>query len=465
MAKKTESTRLSAKELRQQKTTLCDGLSFAAAEAYKLLRTNVSFSFPAETTCPVIGVTSSIRGEGKSTTSVNLAYTLAQTGKRVLLVDGDMRLPTIAQKLDMAGTPGLSNLLAGLSAERNCLRKSSYFDNWYILPAGDIPPNPSELLGSERMHALLDRYKDVFDYILLDLPPVNIVVDALVITKWTDGVIVVNRVKLHTDFHGPHESGIVKMLTIGLGKHAQALAVHRYGANGLRDYIPRISRKVIESGKILGGVAILEDGYDHTADLVYAPADRMFEVDHALLERSRTLCAKLPFAQTDVLVVDAIGKNYSGTGMDTNVIGRIMIPGQEDLGPKCSRIVALDISNESHGNALGVGLADVISKRLDDKINWKSTYENVITSGFLARGNRPIVGETDRRAIEIALMCCGRPIEMRNARLARIPNTLHLGVIEVSRKLYEDIKDDPSVELISDFAPIAFDETGSLMPF
>jgi len=280
-----------------------------------------------------------------------------------------------------------------------------------------------------------------------------------------DGVIVVNRVKLHTDFHGPHESGIVKMLTIGLGKHAQALAVHRYGANGLRDYIPRISRKVIESGKILGGVAILEDGYDHTADLVYAPADRMFEVDHALLERSRTLCAKLPFAQTDVLVVDAIGKNYSGTGMDTNVIGRIMIPGQEDLGPKCSRIVALDISNESHGNALGVGLADVISKRLDDKINWKSTYENVITSGFLARGNRPIVGETDRRAIEIALMCCGRPIEMRNARLARIPNTLHLGVIEVSRKLYEDIKDDPSVELISDFAPIAFDETGSLMPF
>ena len=104
-----------------------------------------------------------------------------------------MRLPTIAQKLEMSATPGLSNLLAGLSAERNCLRKSKYFDNWYILPAGDIPPNPSELLGSERMHALLERYKDVFDYILLDLPPVNIVVDALVITKWTDGVIVVVR--------------------------------------------------------------------------------------------------------------------------------------------------------------------------------------------------------------------------------------------------------------------------------
>ena len=177
---------------RKKQGLLCDELSFAAAESYKLLRTNLQFALP-EKECRIIGVTSSIRGEGKSTTSVNLAYTLAQTGKRVLLIDGDMRLPTIAQKLEMSGTPGLSNLLAGLSAERNCLRKSSYFDNWYILPAGDIPPNPSELLGSERMHALLDRYKDVFDYILLDLPPVNIVVDALVITKWTDGVIVVVR--------------------------------------------------------------------------------------------------------------------------------------------------------------------------------------------------------------------------------------------------------------------------------
>ena len=280
-----------------------------------------------------------------------------------------------------------------------------------------------------------------------------------------DGVIVVNRVKLHTDFHGDHESGIVKMLTIGLGKHAQALAVHRYGANGLRDYIPKISRKVIESGKILGGVAILEDGADQTADLVYAPADRMFEVDHALLERSRALVAKLPFQETDVLIVDQIGKNYSGTGMDTNVIGRIMIPGQVDLGPQCRRIVALDISDESHGNALGVGLADVISKRLDDKIEWKSTYENVITSGFLARGNRPIVGDTEKRALEIALMCCGQPITAETARVARIPNTLHIGTLYVSRRLMEEIKDDPAVEQISDFEPIQFDENGSLAPF
>lgn len=280
-----------------------------------------------------------------------------------------------------------------------------------------------------------------------------------------DGIIVVNRVKPHTDFHGEHESGIVKMLTIGLGKHAQALAVHRYGADGLRDYIPKISQKVIDSGKILGGVAILEDGYDHTADIVYAPVDRMFEADRALLERSRQLCAKLPFREADVLVVDRIGKNFSGTGMDTNVIGRIMIPGQRDSGPHLHRIVALDISDESHGNALGVGLADVISKRLDDKVDWITTYENVITSGFLARGNRPIVGETDRRALEIALMCCGRPVTSDDVKVARIPNTLHLNEMYVSRSLMEDIKDDPRVKQIGEFEPIQFDESGALLPF
>ncbi len=177
---------------RKKQGLLCDELSFAAAESYKLLRTNLLFTLPDEG-CRIIGITSSIRGEGKSTTSINLAYSLAQTGKRVLLIDGDMRLPTIAQKLDFSPTPGLSNLLANLNTERSCLRKSGYYDNWYVLPAGDIPPNPSELLGSERMHALLDRYRDVFDYVILDLPPVNIVVDALVITKWTDGIMVVVR--------------------------------------------------------------------------------------------------------------------------------------------------------------------------------------------------------------------------------------------------------------------------------
>ena len=181
-----------SKALRQQQTMLCENLSFAAAESYKLLRTNLSFSLP-DKPCHIIGVTSSVRGEGKSTTSVNLAYTIAQTGKKVLLIDADMRLPSVAAKLELHGAPGLSNLIAGMNTDQSCLRQSSFFDNWYVIPAGDIPPNPSELLGSERMHALLERYSGIFDTIILDLPPINIVTDALVISKWTDGLIGVVR--------------------------------------------------------------------------------------------------------------------------------------------------------------------------------------------------------------------------------------------------------------------------------
>ncbi len=192
MAKKAASTRTTPKQLKAQRGLICDNLSFAAAEAYKLLRTNLMFSLP-EKPCHIIGVTSSVRGEGKSTTSVNIAYTFAQSGKKVLLIDADMRLPSVAAKLDIHGAPGLSNLIAGMNTEHSCLRKSSFFDNWYIIPAGDIPPNPSELLGSERMHNLLLRYEELFDVIILDLPPVNIVTDALVISKWTDGLIGVVR--------------------------------------------------------------------------------------------------------------------------------------------------------------------------------------------------------------------------------------------------------------------------------
>lgn len=189
---KTTDKKLSPREQRLQKTTLCEGLNFAAAEAYKLLRTNLQFSMP-EKACRIVGVTSSIHGEGKSTTSINLAYTLAQSGKRVLLIDADMRLPSTASKLEISGKPGLSNLLAGLNGEKNCMKPSGRFENWFIMPAGDIPPNPSELLGSERMHSLLERYEKYFDYVVIDLPPIGVVTDALVLSQWMDGLILAVR--------------------------------------------------------------------------------------------------------------------------------------------------------------------------------------------------------------------------------------------------------------------------------
>jgi capsular exopolysaccharide synthesis family protein len=188
----TANTKGLSKEERKQQKMLCDGLSFVGKEAYKRLRTNLIFTLP-EKPCRIIGITSSVHGEGKSTTSVNLAYSFAQAGKRVLLIDADMRLPSISTKLHIIKTPGLSNLIAGMNDEKECFRKSGYYDNWLVLPSGDTPPNPLELLGSERMHALLMHYESLFDYIILDLPPVDIVADALMASKWTDGLVIVTR--------------------------------------------------------------------------------------------------------------------------------------------------------------------------------------------------------------------------------------------------------------------------------
>ena len=170
-------------------------LDFAASEQYKLLRTNLQFALAdaADQRCCVIGITSAMRGEGKSTTSINLSYTLAEAGKKVLLVDGDLRLPSIAKKMDISNTPGLSNLLLDFDLDKFSVYKSNQFDNWYILPSGDIPPNPSELLGSARMAKLIDRLKDKFDYIIIDLPPVNLVSDALVISPFINGIVLVIR--------------------------------------------------------------------------------------------------------------------------------------------------------------------------------------------------------------------------------------------------------------------------------
>ena len=172
--------------------TLHKNLEFTATEQYKLLRTNLDFTVPEGEKCPIIGVTSSMRGEGKSTTAVNLSYVLAEKGNKVLLIDGDLRIPSVAKKMDIQSSPGLTDLLMGKGANISDFQ-SEHLKNWFILPAGDIPPNPSELLGSRRMETVLTELKDAFDYIIIDLPPVNIVSDALSIASLITGMIVVIR--------------------------------------------------------------------------------------------------------------------------------------------------------------------------------------------------------------------------------------------------------------------------------
>lgn len=172
--------------------TLHKNLEFTALEQYKLIRANLDFTLPENEKCPIIGVTSSMRGEGKSTTAVNLAYVFAEKGSKVLLIDADMRIPSIAKKLQISSTPGLADLLRGKSKEFFGFQ-SYLLDNWFVLPAGDIPPNPSELLGSGRMENVLNQMKDIFDCIIVDLPPVNLVSDAVSISRLISGMIVVIR--------------------------------------------------------------------------------------------------------------------------------------------------------------------------------------------------------------------------------------------------------------------------------
>lgn len=279
-----------------------------------------------------------------------------------------------------------------------------------------------------------------------------------------DGVIVINRVKNHTDFRAPHESGLLKFLCIGLGKHELAKVVHSYGTIGLKKYIPLVAQAVLDTGHVLAGLAILEDGYDQTADLCFAKPDTFFKVDEEFHMRSREMMAQLPVESLDVLLVDNMGKDYSGTGIDTNVVGRLGIPGQPDGKPFCDKIAVLRLSEPSHGNASGIGLADVVPKTLVDTVDWDATYENMLTSGDLARGACPVVMPNEKDTVNAALKCCHQP-DMNKIRFIRIRDTLHLDEIIVSRPIWEEFEAKRIGERISDFAPLAFDDEGRIADF
>jgi hypothetical protein len=180
-----------------------------------------------------------------------------------------------------------------------------------------------------------------------------------------DAVVTVSRVKPHTDFRGLYESGIVKMLVIGLGKRDGAAQHHRWGFRGLRDMIPETARVLLEKTPFAGGLAVLENAHEQTARLQVVAADELLEVEPGLLEEARGLMGRLPFERLDLLVIGEIGKNYSGAGIDPNVVGRLLIEGEPEFAsPRITRICALDVSPESHGNATGVGIADLTTDRL-----------------------------------------------------------------------------------------------------
>ncbi|MDR3254995.1 MAG: DUF362 domain-containing protein [Synergistaceae bacterium] len=276
-----------------------------------------------------------------------------------------------------------------------------------------------------------------------------------------DAVFVVNRVKAHTDFHADNESGIAKMLSIGLGKHAQALVTHGYLLDGLKNFTPRIAEAIVATGKILGALAIVEDGYDQISILRGAHPRDIVRVDSELLKISKSMMPTLPFENIHLLLVDWMGKNISGTGMDPNVIGRIGIRNAEDGTPRVNTICLFDITPESHGNALGIGLADLVPQSLTEKVDWRATYENVCTSRFLCRGATPVTLPTDRDVVDVGLSACGHA-ERETLRLVRIKDTLHIDEIWASDPMLDDIKDNLMVGIEERGVPLQFGEDGAL---
>ena len=277
-----------------------------------------------------------------------------------------------------------------------------------------------------------------------------------------DAIVLVNRVKPHTDFRARHESGILKMLVIGLGKREGASQIHKLGLRGMRDVLPAVGRILVEKTPFALGLAILENAEDLPAEIVAVEPEEIFDVEPVLLERARELMGRLPFDQIDVLIVGEIGKNYSGAGMDPNVIGRLMVETQEDFErPRVTRLVALDVSPESHGNIVGVGFADLTTERLVAQMNPEPFRVNVLTSCFLERARIPITCATDREAIEIGLETCWR-LDPAEARVVLIPNTLEVKTLWVSRAMEDEVRRHPHLRLESDFGPMPFSATGTL---
>jgi hypothetical protein len=275
-----------------------------------------------------------------------------------------------------------------------------------------------------------------------------------------DGFVVINRVKPHTAFRGPVESGMMKMISIGLGKQKGAEACHQLGFKYMAENVPAMAKMIMEKKQMIFGVATIENAFDKVAIAeVLTPAE-VIEKEPDLQAKAKELLPKLFFEQIDVLVIDEIGKNISGDGADPNITGRYPTP-YASGGPVVNKMVVLDVTAESEGNANGVGTADFTTKRLIDKMDLEGTYANGLTSTVVAPTKIATTLPTDKQAIQAAIKTCNI-LDFTKVKLVRIKNTLTIGEIEISEPLLEYVAKHPNMEQISDVYEFPFDENESL---
>lgn len=276
-----------------------------------------------------------------------------------------------------------------------------------------------------------------------------------------DAIILTNRIKTHTDFKGEIESGLMKMAAIGLGKQKQALVLHNFGVRGLRDMMREVAGVMMESGKILCGIALVENAYDETAHIEAILPPDIPKREAELLLYSKSMMPRLPVEDIDILIVDELGKNFSGAGIDTNIIGRMRLLGEpEPESPRIKYIFVRDLSEATHGNASGLGLADMTTRRCFDKIDFEYTYQNTATSTFIARGMIPLALENDRAALTELMRACWTPETEK--RIVHIKNTLDLAEVRVSESLLPEIREKSHLEITGHSEPLTFDAEGNI---
>ncbi len=278
-----------------------------------------------------------------------------------------------------------------------------------------------------------------------------------------DGVMLCSRVKWHTDFEGGLESGVHKMMAIGLGKWAGAKRYHTWALRlGMEQVIRAVGQIVLGTGKMLGGIAILEDAWHNTAQVTAVGAAGMVEEEEKLLALTKSWKANIPAKEIDLLIVDEMGKTFSGAGMDTKVVNRSVDgPNVWKDVPFVRRLFVRELSNKSYGNAIGIGFADITTDRLVDAIDYNATWVNGLTSSTTQPCSTPMHFSTDRDCVEKILATCGR-LDTAEASIVWIPNTMDIGECLVSENLLDEVKQNPEIEVVGEPQAIEFDDAGNL---
>ncbi|WP_330501090.1 lactate racemase domain-containing protein [Peribacillus frigoritolerans] len=271
----------------------------------------------------------------------------------------------------------------------------------------------------------------------------------------SDKIIVINRIKPHTAFRGPVESGLMKMITIGLGKQKGAEAAHAYSFKYMAEHVPEMAKVSLSKAPIIFGLASIENAYDKPAKIVAVPAEDLEVVEPGLLLEAKSLMPKIHFDSMDVLIVNELGKDISGDGMDPNITGNFATP-YATGGPEVKRTVVLGLTEKTHGNANGIGMADMTTKAVMNEIKWEKGYANALTSTVTDVVKLPMFLDTQELAVKAAIKTCNA-FDLNKVRIVRIKNTLEIGEIWISESMMEEALKNEDIEILSDPEDLALD--------